>query len=259
MLSVDGSERILGGRAVENVLVEHALPQYQARMRTFHHQLTRLNTSLLILQKINRFPFALLVPPEETIFFTMVASNFMDACLLIVTRLLTDTKTTNQQTLPSFKNWVLMNVRPEYKAALRSRLRSARFSSSTKTSIHVARFIRDTRVAHSEKMAGRREPSFEFFGLSELEELCLEMNRLFHALSFDIDHILLPIGYEPQGQRLDEKPDIEQILDAMAERSFLVGMAEREPDGWLHQKQALGDDALKVINDYRRKLGLPEA
>jgi phage pi2 protein 07 len=94
---------------------------------------------------------------------------------------------------------------------------------------------------------------------SELKELRDQLNELLDALSFNVDQMMLPAQYSedvihPKG--IDARPDIERILDCIAEKSYLLNMPEQHPNRWCFRQKQLVEDDLKVLNHYRIKLGL---
>lgn len=245
----------------KSVLSEGALLEYEKGMEFFYLQLVHLNTTIYIVDKIMEFPLGLFAEPDKTIFFNMVIRNFFDAGLLVITRLATD-QSVDLYTLTRFKNRVRELVRPELVNLFDARLTKYRFDKKTTALLERARRLRNERVGHAKEDVVLGISEGARLNFSELKSLRDALNSLLDALSFKVDHMMLPIPYDPRVQHpvgSNHKPDIEELLDSVALNSALLNLPEKNPIVWKHWRTRSAEDQLSQINQYRRKLGLPEA
>jgi len=245
----------------KDVLFDGTLPEYEKGMEFFYLQLVHLNTTIYIVEQILKFPLGLFVEPDKTIFFNMVIHNFFDAGLLVITRLATDLGA-DLYTLRQFKGRIRELVRPEFRKLFDERLKKSRFNKQTAVMLEKARRVRVERVGHAKKdvVLGISEGAQLTF--SELKALRDTLNSLLDTLSFNVDHMLLPIPYDPRVQHpvgSNHKPDIEELLDYVAMGSTLLNLPEKKPDKWKRRRARLVEAQINQINHYRKKFGLPEA
>lgn len=242
----------------DEVLVDEFLPEYNTGMQFCHLQLVHLNANIYILDQVLRFPFRIFVPGDRSLFFRFVFENFFYASLLIITRLAAD-QGAEFFTLPRFKNKIRFAVKGSYRDVFDELLREVRFNNQVNILIKKTRDLRSLRVAHSteEFVFGiAEEPLVRF---EELKELRDHLVSLFDALSFNVDHLMYPIQYSSrvqQGQGFDQRTDIEELLDLIAENSFALRVPENNPDEWEIQKEFYTERELDAFNEYRSKFGL---
>jgi len=245
----------------EEVLPQECVQDYRKGMEALYRQLVHLNTNIFILERIAEFPFSLFVTPGESIFLRMVFANFASASLLIITRIATDTDV-DLLTLPQFKNWLRQHVRDQYKDAFDARLKAVRFNKETIALLKRAKQVRDEQLAHLTRATATGTSEASNIFLSELKSLRDALNSLMDALAFNVDHLLLPLEYSPRvssARQARTKPDIERLLDCIAQRSALLNMPESNPEEWNHQRKRLSSEEVAILNQYRKKFGLPEA
>ena len=53
--------------------------------------------------------------------------------------------------------------------------------------------------------------------------------------------------------------DIAILLDTIAEKSAIMNMPEKDPEGWRRHRKKLGDSRIEIFNKYRKKFQLPPA
>ena len=243
----------------KDVLDEQHLAFYEKGMTFFYLQLVHLNVNVFILEHVLQFPFELFTVVGESIFFRMVFENFFHASLLIITRITTD-QGSGLFTLPRFKNNIRQCVRSEHQASFDNRLRNIRFDKETQTLLERADGLRNERIAHaSETIAlGEAEDTRVTFG--EIKVLRDKLESLLDALSFNVERMMLPVEYSSTVRHppdMDNRPDIEVILDLIAERSALLNMPEDNPQMWVYQRERLSEDEIRILNQYRSKFNLP--
>jgi hypothetical protein len=237
------------------------LPYYTKGMDFFYLQLVELNVNIFILGHVLSFPFDLFVRPDRSLFFKMVIRNFFDASLLIVTRVAAD-QGDGVFTLQRFKNRVRELIRMEYQPELDNRLREARFDSKTQALLKKARDLRTERVAHSMEDIVLEKSAMSTVVFSDIKTLAGDLESVLNAISFNVEHLMLPLQYHPKVQHpqgVDSRPDIEILLDSVAERSSLLRMPEQDPIGWKYERERITREHLQMVNKYRGKFGLSNA
>lgn len=240
-------------------LLRDGLLDYKKGMDFFHLQLVDLNVNIFILDHVLSFPFHLFPGPGGSLFFWMVFENFFYASVLIITRVATD-QGDDPFTLPRFKNKVRDLIKPEYQADFDNRLRQARFDSNTRALLKKARNLRLERVAHTKQDIALNKTQGTKVVFGEIKALRDQLNSLLDALSFNVQYVKLPPQYDPDVEHprgTDTRPDIEVILDSIAERSPLLRMPEKDPMSWRCQREHLSERDIQLLNKYRRKFGLP--
>jgi len=242
----------------EDALNQGELDYYKRGMDFFFEELVHLNVNLFILDKVIEFPFNLLAGVGETLFFHMVFHNFFYASLLIITRIAAD-QGGGLFTLPSFKNRIRQAVKKRFQGQMDDRLRKVRFDQKTRNLLKRARKLRTQRIAHAVEgvVLGEEKEVRVFYG--DLQQLRDQLNDLLDALSFNVEHMMLPIQYSPDvihPKGSDKRPDIERILDSIAKSSPMLNMPEDHPARWPYRRKQLTSEEMKIINQYREKFGL---
>ena len=75
----------------EEVFNSEYLLIYKAHHDDIYYRLVRLDTSIIILEKIVKFPLHLFLCSEEINFWDMIYWNFKDISIVIICGLITDT------------------------------------------------------------------------------------------------------------------------------------------------------------------------
>jgi hypothetical protein len=252
----------IGTLETSDVLLPDAVDEYNEGMDTFWRELVCLSVDIYIVEKIAQFPFDLLVPPGQTLFFTRVVDALLADAILIMNRLVLD-RHADFNTLSRFKNKVLEWVKPHHRQAFRQRLRKVKFRPETEGIRRRARELRQGRIAHL-----KARPDCTVFPdglrieLLEIKALCDEITKLFSALCFNRAYSMLPIQYIQDARdpsATERRPDIENLLDCVARSSHVLNMPELQQEYWLHYREQLSPAAIKILNRYRSKFGLSEA
>ncbi len=228
-------------------------------MKFFHLELSRMNTRIFILDHVVPFPFHLL-SDSGSVFFRFVFEDLFNASMLTITRMTTDTGS-DLVTLLQFKQQVLQWIRPEYSADLRARLRAVRFDAETRRLAERARFLRDERLAHNQKLAVMGSVGSQAVTLGELKTLGGRLRCVLDAISFDTENVYLPLQYLPTLNHppgFYPRPDIEVLLDLIARDSSLLNLPETNPDKWQRRRRALSETDIFSLNRYRKRFGLSE-
>jgi hypothetical protein len=246
--------------SAHNVLAEGSLPEYERGMEFFYRELVFLNTDIFIVEQILRFPLSLFATQDNTIFFGRVVDNFLNSGLLIVTKIATDNGP-DLYTIRGFRNRLFQLVRPEYQTDFRDILRQSRFDQNTEDILGRARELRNGRIAHATQALAFQIPEQDRIDFAELVQLRDALNAQLDALSFNTEHMMLPIPYNSRVERRaggNHSTDIEEVLDAIARNSTLLNMPEQEPQDWSFQRAALTGSQINHLNHYRRKFKLSE-
>lgn len=244
----------------KEVLNKSELAFYERGMEFFYSELVHLNVNLFIMDKIADFRFDLFTTINQRTFFNMVFRNFFYYSLLIITRIAAD-QGSDVFTLPRFKNRIRQASKQEYRDLIDNRLRQVKFDMGIQKLLEKTKKFRSQSVAHSleEVVFGNKETTKVFY--SDLKKLRDQLNDLLDALSFNVEHMMLPIQYLADvihPKHSDPRSDIERILDNIAEKSVVLTMPEKQPQGWKIRKSRLKKEDLEIINHYRIKLGIGE-
>jgi hypothetical protein len=242
----------------EDVIEPEHMAFYTEGMNFFYLELVKLNVNLFILDHVLSFPFGLFTLPGRSIFFRMVFDNFFYSSLLMITRLVTD-KDPDVFTLQRFKNQIRNMVKEEYRDSFDTILRELRFDSETRKLLDKASTLRDQRVAHSLKDIVFKASEEEIVTFGELKSLYQTLEKFFFTLSFSHGYMMLPFEYSPDVRHppgVDPRPDIEEILDLIAENSSFLHLPESNPEFWSLYRNQLSGEEIKIFNQYRQKFGL---
>ncbi len=244
----------------EDILKPEALAEHRDAMLHFHLALTGVHTDLFFVQKLVDFPLTLFAPFESGFFLVRVVHNFMQAAVLGITRMATDSGG-DCRTLRQFKNFMAHAVKNEFSDEYRQQIKRAQFDDRTTELLAKAKTIRDTQIAHT--VVSRAEVTRQdVLTLGELKTLRDELTKLFEVASFETEYRYLLMSYDPTVQHpagTDSRSDIDKILDAIARDSGVLALPEEEPEAWPIRRRHWAGRMLDDFNRYRQRLGLPEA
>lgn len=246
-----------------DVIESSWLEEYERKINLLWLQeLVLLNSNLYILEKLLDFPFDLFVMPDRRTFFRLVEINLFRSCLMIVWKLVEDPDP-NALTLLRFKNEIRRHIRPQYACSLDAVLKETKFDKQIEQLLEPIRTLRNKRIAHLDEDFNLPPEQIKEMrvSLSDLMVLRDMLNQLFELLCFGHQRSVVPIEYHPEvihPPGVDARSDVEELLDNVARNSPLLNMPENEPDHWRYFRQGLPRDILQVLNEYRRKFGLPE-
>jgi hypothetical protein len=245
----------------EEVLNEDSIVEYQRLIGLFWNQLVKLNTNIFIIKKIHEFPFDIFcTTPEKMTFFSIVIENLIENSVLTITKLATD-QGSDPSTLPRFKNWVLSKINTQYSLEFQNWLKKTRFDIEIKRLLEKAKRIRSSIIAHLNKGLLFRVEDIEQITISELVRLKDKLIVVIDALSFNVGFKMLPLCYAEDIVRPKEteyQSDIDEILDSIAQKSGTLNMPEKYPEAWNYMKKSYSEEAIKILNKYRKKFKLPE-
>lgn len=237
--------------------------RYKSLHKDLLWRVIRVHGTLFTIEQLNEFPFDLLYAPSEMEFWRLVIENFVDLVILHLHGLAFD-KGSDAHTLLSFKReivkapWLGSDKLELFKRIFPER----KFHKAVKSIADRVHKIRDSRIAHRlvDWQTGFPKEGLAGVKLEELWELFDAEHSLFAALSFGSAYItlvgdLMPstVGGEPARTCLDG------VLDAVLRDSFFVNEPERMAKWWAKHRKHRTPERLRVMNELRNRIGLPEA
>ena len=242
-------------------------PDYVGRYRRLHEDLwwriVRVHGTLHTLDQLKAFPFEHLYAPNEMEFWRLVVRNFLDMACILLHGLLSD-ESANAQTIPRFKNEVIRApwLDDTKRQLLQRTLGERKFDKVADSIADRVRAIRHRRIAHRlrDKEGDAAKEQLAAVSLDELHRLFNAAHGLFGALCFGSAYAtlagdLMPctVGGKPARTCLDE------ILDAVLRDSYFVNRPERRGHWWPLDRKHMDPKELELMNDLRKRVGLPEA
>lgn len=242
------------------ILEPSSLKSYEETLKLIWGQVLRLRSNLFILDKLSHFPSV----PEYLFFkhqdfFTLANIAFTEGSVLIITKLTTDGK--DLLSMPRFKNWIKQHIKHGYQEDFNRLLKVSRFGKTIKNSRESVKEIRNNRIAHLVvdnnlclKVVTDKIPYQKMISIAS------ELKGLFDLLCFDIEHLTLPLQYDPTVQHpvgSDSRSDIEYFLDLLIQDSHLFRMPDESPY-WNIEKETFSPEIINILNKYRRKFGKSE-
>ena len=245
----------------KKVISPEYLKDYEDGMGFFYSELVTLNTNIFIINKIREFPFDLFCTPDDKIFFSMVINNFFEYSIIIISRLIKDASA-NSFTIRKFKNRIIKNyIKSEYLEAFKNRIRNIKFEHVMNDILDRIQDLRNKRIAHTIEDYVKDTKNIGRINFKELEKLRDCANQLFDNLSFGIEHTMVPFPYSEKvihPKDSDARPDIEKILDSIAKESYFLNMPELDKYWLKYGKKRMKERELKILYEYRDKLGIPK-
>lgn len=259
----DTSRGIVEQWRPEDVLRAGALMEYRRAQKGIAEQLFWLNTYLVILRKLDGFPFNFLGEDPSPLWAT-VERAFVDESVLCIWSAWID-KSRRGYTLERLYDHVSMALRND---SLRDVFRKAFEEIPVPKPEVYERLITEIRhsyIAHFDLAKHvsptRADVEARAITLRQLEDLAGHLNDLFDLLCMNEGWFLKPDEYDPSvtvGSRAGAKPDIDRVLDLLAKDSFTVNLPERAPVRWYWEEQRIADADREKLNDFRLRFGLPQ-
>jgi len=248
----------------KEVISPEYLKDYEDGMGFFYSELVTLNTNIFIINKIREFPFDVFCAPDDKIFFSMVINNFFEYSIIIISRLIKDTSA-NSFTIRKFKNRIIKDyIKPEYREAFKNRIKNSKFEHIMNDILDRIQDLRNKRIAHTIEDYVKDTKNIGRINFKELEKLRDFINLFFENLSFNIEHMMVPVPYSDKVQHpkdSDPRSDIEKILDSIAKESAFLNAPEinsKWPTVWKEIKKRMTERELNIFNKYREKLRFPK-
>ncbi len=215
----------------KDVISPEYLKDYDDGINFFYSELVKLNTNMFIIKKIIEFPLNLFCSLDDRIFLSMVANNFFEYSIVIVSRLVND-ESKDCFTIHKFEKSISRDfIKPEYRIAFDKRIKSTMFKKLMKDILKRIRVLRTRRIVHTLEKPFKNTTNIVPVNIKELDKLISHMNLLFENLSFNVAHMMIPVSYNsevrhPEGP--DPRTDIEKILDCIVKESTFFNMPEKD-------------------------------
>lgn len=247
-----------------NVLINPSyLKTYEGELEAIWWQLVQLNANFFVLDKIQSFPFDLF-KPILTPFWQLIYTSLFETGLMIISRLVDPDKRT--LTLQSFKNRVSKNmINKKYISQLDNALKKIDFATKIINIRKRVKEVRNKRLAHYDRrwikkyMSKKPQKALAFPSLKEIKDMRDSLNSIFNLFCFGHGKAVLPINYISQTRYVDDidnRSDIEILLNNMAKESPLLKMPEEQPNYWPKYRKTLSTKQINILNHYRKKFGL---
>jgi hypothetical protein len=257
-----GSQGVLANRGPEELFDSCFVQRYKQLHRDLWHRLIHVHGTLSTLERLEKFPFDALYGPHDMEFWRLVNHNFFITAVVMMRALVSDPKP-NAHTVRSFCDRIVTGpwLRSEDRELFMQTLQERRFDSIVKA---VAERVEEIRhcIAHRfiDKSTGSLEEPSAGVSLKQLRRLFDATHLIFGALSFGGCYITLvgdltptTVGGMPQPTCLDT------VLTAILRDSYFVNMAERRAEWWPMERQHINPEELRLMNELRGQIGLPDA
>lgn len=242
-------------------------PDFAELYERLHHdiweRIFNLHGTIYTLEQLAEFPFDYLYGPNEMEFWWLIYRNFGEMAIIQLHSLVNDTGN-DSHTIRSFKNqivggpWLLTNKCELLTETLRARKWDDEIESVTQR----VRRIRNHRIAHRllDRSTGQPKENLVGITLKELRSLFDAVHSSFGALSFGAGYSTLvgdlapgTVGGKPTPTCLD------LVLDAILRDSHFVNQPELRAEYWPVEREDMAPAKLQQLNDFRRRVGLPDA
>lgn len=247
----------------DELFQEDFVDKYNRLHNNLWSRMIRLHGTIHTLEQLEWFPLDYLYGPHEGVFWHLVTWNFYDIAFLLLHGLYNDSGV-DAHTLLSFKNQILQWpwLDSDMLELLIKTLQERKFNKDVQFIATRVKKIRNNIIAHQlmDKQSGELKEELVGTSLNELRQLFDATHAIFGALSFGSAYAtlhgdLLPgtIGGKPKRTCLDE------VLDAVLRDSYFVNKPEHRKKWWPMERKYIDPEQLKVMNDCRKRIGLPEA
>jgi len=238
------------------------LVTYTSQFELLWAQVIKLNSNLYILETISHFPFNVFMI-NDNLCWSLIACALYESCIMIIWRVVVDNDPASLG-LRSFKNELLKNTQnTNAKNLILERLKSVDFDRRVGTAEKHIRKLRHSLFAHLDRevvscaQAGGK--GITIIPIDQLKTICDAINELIAAISFDTGRACIYMQYSkdvihPIGT--DSRPDIEKILDHLAQSSPLLSMPEQQPKYWERIRHVFTREEIEQYNIYRCKFGM---
>ncbi len=252
----------LADRKPEVLFAAEFVERYRRLHEDLWSRIKRVHETICTLEQLEQFPFGHVYGPMPE-FWRLVFDNFLDMACVLLHGLVND-MVSDAHTIRRFRDMIMGGpwLEATKRALLQQTLHERKFDEDVDAISERIREIRNHRVAHRlvDQDSGRLKKNLGDVGLDELRRLFDQTHALFGALSFGSAFVtlgadLMPgtIGGKPTRTSLDE------VLDAILRDSEFVNQPEREKPWWPGLRAQLDPEHLRVMNDCRKRVGLPEA
>jgi hypothetical protein len=225
-------------------------------------RIIRVHGTLRTLETLKEFPFDHLYSPDGMEFWRLVFGNFLDIACLMLHGLATDTGE-NVHSLRSFKNQIIRAtwLSPDKLDLFKQTVGECEFDKAVESIAKRVKAIRHNRIAHRliDRQRGGPFQAMAGVSLEEIWRLFVATHSFFGALSFGSTYVTLAGDLTPS--LVDEQPArtcLDEVLDAVLRDNFFVNMPERRVKSWPTHRERMKPKDLQLMNDLRKRIGLPE-
>jgi hypothetical protein len=226
-------------------------------------RIIRVHGTLRTLDELEEFPFDHLYAPNGMEFWRLLIENFLDIACLMLHGLVGDTKR-DDLSMPTFRSEIIKApwLCPDKLDLFKQTLRERKFDEVVESIAKRVQAMRNNRIAHRliDRQSGGPIQAFADVSLEEIWQLFDATHSLFGAISFGSAYVtlvgdLIPstVGGQPARTCLDE------VLDAVLRDNFFVNRPERRGKWWPRDRERMKPKDLQLMNDLRKRIGLPEA
>jgi hypothetical protein len=244
----------------EDVLKPEFVQQYNELHGNIWHRLVEMNTTIIILEKIQSFSFHHFYSPDENIFWMFVYWNFLYISIINIHTIVKKTCKKDEHTLPKFVGNVHGWLQDSEKAEYSQNLKEVKFDQTTENIRKKITDMRDGIIAHRlfDKDGHLLNP--EGITVSEIRHIYDDVERLFRACSFGSEYATTFIPYLSSvtcGGKPIEK-DIDHILDLIVKDSYWLNEPKRTQPFWQGIKTVKSCEEIHELNQWRKKFGMSE-
>jgi len=237
--------------------------EYQRQKETIGYELAKLNACLLVLSKIDMFPFHIFAPyREKSHFWELTSVCFFESAVLAIWKVCIDFGKEGL-TLQQFKNAIFKNLQDEkVRPPLRDALRNVNFEVKLSQLKGKVEDFRHNIVAHWNQSWLRADDEFKrmhAIDLRDLQAMAEILNQLFQLLCFESDFATLPRDYYFHKLIPNFGTDIDELLADIVLKSHVLHHPERHPEVWQELKAELSTQDIDIFNSYRKRFGLTPA
>ncbi len=243
----------------ENFICPKYLDTYTREIETLWQQVIGLNAYIYCIEHIKEFPFDLF-KHNPSPFWTCVEKSMFESLSMVINRIWIDKDNKGRNlTLEGFKDKIVCNLTDEeYKEKLEKDW-DVQWEKIDPNIVERFKELRNKDVAHLDRDSNIylfNESNERTFYLTEIREFKININTLFQMLT--LGHIFpkTDLDYDSNGKH---PSDIAILLDAIAEKSAIMNMPEKDPEGWRRHRKNLNDHQIETFNKYRKKFQLPPA
>ncbi|MHA1336269.1 MAG: AbiU2 domain-containing protein [Promethearchaeota archaeon] len=243
----------------EEIIKKQYIKDYKNSLEIIWLELVRLNSTVFVLEKLINFPAKIFLPKGKDLFLNLVYHNFIENCIIIISRIFTD-KSKDTHTIIWFKNKIRNKyLKDIYKDEFDKMLKERKFSKNVNTLSDKIHKIRSKLVAHLKRELLLNEITSDFkISFKELKEVVNAIEDLFILICFGHGHHLYPIQWIPNLVRndpLDNRTDIDEILDYFVLQNPILKLPEENPSLWNKIKLNYSHEELVKFDEYRKKFG----
>lgn len=234
--------------------------EYERSLKLIWSEIVRINTHLLLLERVSEFPWSTFVGPSpNNHFWAVTADVLFESVVMAIWRLCVDTDDEGLS-IRQMKKRVLEHTVPSYLAEFCRLLKESQFEHNDSIETRI-REIRHNYLVHSNAQK-RLDPTPEDIRSRQIQIVSLreykdQLNQFFDVLCFGHGRGVLPLGYLPgvtYPQNQDPRSDVEKILDDIADRSHVMQAYRDGGVEWELVSSSPGPDGVRIVEEYAVRL-----